>query len=215
MPIVTTYPARAASTASRTDRSNASRPVMTWSAANDPTTTSPCRSSRTAAASPIAAMESRGDGSASTFSAGRPGSCVRAAATCRSPVTRTTPCSPASGTSRSTVAWSSDRPEPVRSRRNLGDPARESGHSRVPAPPAGTTAWKPGIGDAAAADGGRGEEAMGASIVSRTVPPRAVGSVTNAPRRAVPPLSAVRIMTPMSLWWKPRDRCRRRSRGPD
>ena len=69
MPIVTTFPARAATTPSRTVCSNASVPSMTWSAANDPSTTSsPCRSSRTAAARPIAAIESRGDGSASTSS---------------------------------------------------------------------------------------------------------------------------------------------------
>ena len=36
---------------------------------------------------------------------------------------------------------------PVRSSRNLGCPARERGHSRVPAPPAGMTAWKPEMVD--------------------------------------------------------------------
>jgi hypothetical protein len=69
MPMVATYPARAAATPSRTARPNSSAPVITWSAANEPSTTSgPCRCSSTAAASPIAAIESRGDGSASTRS---------------------------------------------------------------------------------------------------------------------------------------------------
>ena len=65
MPMVTTYPARATATASRTARSNAAVSRTTWSAAKDPTTTSPWRRARTAAARPIAAMESRGLGSAS------------------------------------------------------------------------------------------------------------------------------------------------------
>jgi hypothetical protein len=37
----------------------------------------------------------------------------------------------------------------VRSCRNLGEPARDNGHNRVPDPPAGTTAQKcsmPGMG---------------------------------------------------------------------
>ena len=51
---------------------------MTWSAANEPSTTSsPWRSSRTAAASPIAAIESRGDGSASTSSGAQLGQLAR------------------------------------------------------------------------------------------------------------------------------------------
>ena len=38
------------------------------------------------------------------------------------------------------VAWISVRPWPVRSSRNFGVAERDSGHSRVPAPPAGTIA---------------------------------------------------------------------------
>ena len=51
-------------------------------------------------------------------------------------------CAPASvsGASRSTVACSSDASVPVSGCRNLGWPARDSGHSRVPLPPAGMTA---------------------------------------------------------------------------
>src|SRR6188472_4451207 len=96
------------------------------------------------AASPIAAIESRGDGSASTCDAPRPGSWSRTASAWAAPVTTTTRYA-VSGSSRSTVVCSSERPLPVRSRRNLGWPARLNGHSRVPAPPAGTTAQKPGM----------------------------------------------------------------------
>src|SRR6476620_6538239 len=52
---------------------------------------------------------------------------------------------PHKGASRSHVAWSSERPEPVRSCRNFGEEARASGHRRVPAPPAGITAYKPSM----------------------------------------------------------------------
>lgn len=90
MPIVVTYPARAASMPSRTAATNDGVLVMTWSAANEPRTTSPWRSWSTAAARPIAAIESRGDGSASTFVSARAGSCSRTARTCRAPVTTST-----------------------------------------------------------------------------------------------------------------------------
>ena len=53
-----------------------------------------------------------------------------------------------SGSSRSQVACSSERPVPVRSCRNFGDAARDSGHSLVPAPPAGITAQKSSFGHA-------------------------------------------------------------------
>ena len=143
-PIVTRCPSRATSTASRITAWNASVSGMTWSAANEPMTASGSWRSTTAAASPMAAIESRGDGSASTRSAGRSGSWARTASAWATPVTTTTR-SPVSGSSRSSVAWRSERPLPVRSRRNLGRAARLSGQSRVPAPPAGTTAQKPGM----------------------------------------------------------------------
>ena len=73
MPMVTSFPVRAAATASATASLNASPPAMTWSAANDPTTASGSRRARIAAASPIAAMESRGDGSTTRLAADRPG----------------------------------------------------------------------------------------------------------------------------------------------
>ena len=66
MPIVTSWPLRATSTASVTQSRKASASGMTWSAANDPMTASGSRASTTAAASPIAAIESRGAGSASS-----------------------------------------------------------------------------------------------------------------------------------------------------
>ena len=53
---------------------------------------------------------------------------------------------PHSGCSRSTVPCSSERPDPVRSCRNFGEFARDSGHNRVPDPPAGITPQKPSIG---------------------------------------------------------------------
>ena len=119
---------------------------MTWSAANEPITASGSRLSSSAAASPMAAIESRGEGSASSWSAGRSGSCSRTASACATPVTTMTR-SPTRGSSRSQVACSSERPVPVRSCRNLGEAARDSGHSRVPAPPAGITAQKRSIDD--------------------------------------------------------------------
>ena len=68
MPSVTSQSSRATSTAVRTASANSSGSGITWSAANEPITA--CGSSRSsiAAASPIAAIESRGDGSASTRS---------------------------------------------------------------------------------------------------------------------------------------------------
>src|SRR4051794_17242158 len=146
MPIVTMYPSRAVATASRTAAANAASSRTTWSAANEPTTAPGRRRSTTAAASAIAAVESRGDGSASRQAAPRPGSCSVTAAACAAPVTTRAPCGPVSGSSRSRVCWSRLRPLPVRSSRNFGCPARESGHSRVPAPPAGTIATKSGRG---------------------------------------------------------------------
>ena len=47
-----------------------------------------------------------------------------------------------SGASRSKVACSSERSVPVSACRNFGFAARDSGHSRVPLPPAGTTMCK-------------------------------------------------------------------------
>ena len=87
MPIVVTYPARAVSTACRTASMNAILPRITWSAANEPTTMSPpLRRASTAVASAIAAVESRGAGSAKIWSAPISGSCSRTVATWQSPV---------------------------------------------------------------------------------------------------------------------------------
>ena len=75
MPIVTSQPARAASTAVATAaRKRVGRRSITWSAAKEPITASGSRASRRAAASPIAAIESRADGSAITASAPSSGS---------------------------------------------------------------------------------------------------------------------------------------------
>ncbi len=79
MPIVTSQSARAASTAVRTTAPNPSGSEITWSAANDPITASGCSRSSSAAASPIAAIESRADGSAITASSATSGSCSRTA----------------------------------------------------------------------------------------------------------------------------------------
>ena len=117
---------------------------MTWSAAKEPMIASGSRASTNAAARPIAAMESRGAGSASTCSLPQGGQLlahrvgVGGAGDDDDPL-------PARGVTRSSVSWSRLRPEPVRSCRNFGWPARDSGHSRVPAPPAGMTAQNPGI----------------------------------------------------------------------
>jgi hypothetical protein len=46
-----------------------------------------------------------------------------------------------SGASRRTVAWSSDASVPESGCRNLGSEERDSGHSLVPLPPAGMTAY--------------------------------------------------------------------------
>ena len=124
---------------------------MTWSAAKEPRTAPGWRRSSTAAARPIAAIESRGEGSASRFACLRSGSCVRTASWCSTPVTTMT-WSPHSGTSRSHVDCSSERPVPVRSCRNFGAEARDTGQSRVPAPPAGITAQKSSTEEAEAGD---------------------------------------------------------------
>ncbi len=140
MPIVVTYPARAATTASRTERRNPRSSPMTWSAAKDPTTTSGSRRCRIAAARPIAAVLSFGSLSSTTLWSATPGSCASTAARCARPVTTMIRWSPARGARRSQVCRSSEVPEPVRSCRNFGASARDSGHSRDPMPPAGMIA---------------------------------------------------------------------------
>ena len=84
----------------------------------------------TAAARPMAAMESRGEGSARRLSRGMLGSWSATAAMWATPVT--TVVVAVTGASRSTVSCRRLRPAPVRSRRNLGRPRRLRGHSRVP-----------------------------------------------------------------------------------
>ena len=73
--------------------------------------------------------------------AGRPrrgrAACSVTAAACAAPVTTRAPCGPVSGSSRSRVCWSRLRPLPVRSSRNFGCPARESGHEPRPGAPGG------------------------------------------------------------------------------
>ena len=146
MPMVTRSPPAATSTASRTASPNGPSSGMTWSAANDPTTASGSSCSTRATARPMAAIESRGEGSAMTRSGGRSGSWERTASACAAPVTTSTRPS-ASGLTRRTVACSRLDPVPVRSWRNFGDAARLSGQSRVPAPPAGMTAQNPATAD--------------------------------------------------------------------
>ena len=142
MPSVTSQSSCAAATARPTAASKASVSAITWSAANEPTTASGSRRSTTAAARPIAAIESRGDGSASTAPGVEPGQllahggAVGLAGHDERPGRR-----PAAPAGRRSPGAASGR-SPVRSWRNLGRPTRESGHSRVPAPPAGITAQK-------------------------------------------------------------------------
>ena len=93
-----------------------------------------------AAANPIAAADSRGSDSRKTFMSAMPGSSFSTAARWARPVTTAMRSGPESGSSRSQVSRSSEWPEPVRSCRNFGASARESGHSRLPMPPAGMTA---------------------------------------------------------------------------
>ena len=122
-----------------TSASRAGSPIR-WSAANEPITASGVRAAITAAASAIAAQESRGDGSTRMFSSGTPASCRATAAACAAPVTTSVRSGVVNGDNRSTVACSSEAGVPVSGWRNLGWPARDSGHNRVPLPPAGMTA---------------------------------------------------------------------------
>ena len=109
--------------------------------------------------SPIAAIESRGDGSASSWRAASSGSCARTAVSCATPVTtRTRRRSAASA--GPTVACSSERPRAGEVVQELrATPARDSGHSRVPAPPAGITAQKCSTSRSAADDAQHGRNA--------------------------------------------------------
>ena len=93
----------------------------------------------TAAASAIAAQESRGEGSTSTFSSGIEVSWRETAAACATPVTTRIRSDGESRSRRATVACNSDASVPVSGCRNFGWPARESGQRRVPVPPASTT----------------------------------------------------------------------------
>ncbi len=72
--MVTSSPVAATSAASRTQAAKASGSLITWSAANEPISPSGSSRSTVAAASPIAAIESRADGSAITCAAARSGS---------------------------------------------------------------------------------------------------------------------------------------------
>ncbi len=105
MPIVTSSPVSATAAASATHARKAAASAMTWSAANEPISASGSRRSMIAAARPIAAIESRGPGSAITCSAGSPSSWRRTASWCATPVT-TSSRSSTSGASRSWVACS-------------------------------------------------------------------------------------------------------------
>jgi hypothetical protein len=91
------------------------------------------------AASPIAAHESRGDGSMSRLPSGRSGSWRATAAAWPTPVTTYVCDGPDSDDSREAVACSSDFADPVKGCRNLGFPCRDRGHRRVPLPPARMT----------------------------------------------------------------------------
>ena len=93
------------------------------------------RSAMIAAARPMAPMVPRAEGSTITDAWGTWAATARAWA---APVT--TEICGVSSSSLSTVCWRRLRPAPVRSARNFGAFLRESGHSRLPAPPAGTIA---------------------------------------------------------------------------
>ena len=101
------------------------------------------RRSSTAAASPIAAIESRGDGSAITASGPTLGQLREHRLAVGGPGDHDAPGRRPAAPAGRRCSWSSDRPLPVRSCRNFGDADRDSGQSRVPAPPAGITAQKP------------------------------------------------------------------------
>ena len=105
------------------------------------------------------------------------GAARRPPSACRVPVTTSTPPAPVSGSSRSTVACSSVRPDPVRSSRNLGWPARDSGHSRVPAPAGGDDGVESGDRE--------GGVDMGARVASPEMPLRAVQYLTGGLCRRV------------------------------
>jgi hypothetical protein len=140
IPIVISRPSAAPTAAARTAAWNAGTSPTNWSAANEPITAVGDRSAITAAARPIAAQDSRGAGSTRMLSAGKPGSCRATAAACATPVTTIVVAGSASPSRRATVACNSEDPVPVSACRNFGWPARDSGHSRVPLPPAGMTA---------------------------------------------------------------------------
>ena len=143
MPTVISRPCSAPAIAGADRRRRSAAASRTrWSAANEPMIASGSRRAISAAARPIAAHESRGDGSTSRFSSGRSGS-WRATAAAWADAGHHVGAAPAadSGASRSTVACSSDAAGPVSACRNFGWPARDSGHSRVPLPPAGMTAY--------------------------------------------------------------------------
>jgi hypothetical protein len=93
---------------------------MRWSAANEPITASGSRRAITAAASAIAAQESRGDGSIRMFSSGTPVSCRATAAAWETPVTTKIRSGAVNGASRWTVACSSEAAVPVSGCKNLG-----------------------------------------------------------------------------------------------
>ena len=98
------------------------------------------RATPRATSSSMAAAESRGSDSRNTFLSGIDGSSFSTAARCARPVTTAMRSGTESGSRRSHVSRRSEWPDPVRSWRNLGASARESGHSRLPMPPAGMTA---------------------------------------------------------------------------
>ena len=120
----------------------------------------------------MAAIESRGDGSASTCRAPSSGSWAATAARVPGPGDHEDALGPSGAAGRRCPAAACG-PVPVRSSRNLGCPARDRGQSRVPAPPAGMTAWKPGM---AGGHGGQGSQARPhgcpACGVPHTGPPR-------------------------------------------
>jgi hypothetical protein len=120
MPSVISRPCAAPRIADLITSMNPDASAIRWSAANDPMTASGSRRAITAAASAIAAQESRGDGSTRMFSSGTPVSWRDTAAACATPVTTYTRSGAASGVSRSTVAWSSDDSVPVSGCRNFG-----------------------------------------------------------------------------------------------
>jgi hypothetical protein len=112
---------------------------MTWSAGITIIVPSGSFRATIDAARPTHGAVSRGQGSATTFSAGSPGTCARTALAWSAPVTIRVRSGGTSGAIRATVCWSIVA-SPKRRSNCLGRSRRLLGQNRVPLPPAITTA---------------------------------------------------------------------------